>query len=710
MVMKTRLLITLLTAILLIPIAKTLAEETSEDSEIVDLEKLVVHPADNIPGAELLTIDDLPTGLPGNLAEELAELPGISMNQRGAFSGEPMIRGMGFDRVATSLNGLPLPNGSPTRTHAPITQFGGILQQSVQLSRFLPSVTLGPPATAGRIDLVNESSSSQHPYTSTTATCLQSDYFPGREGLQLSGLHSMDAPSFGYAISAYRNSFGNYDSGDGREIPSRNEDLGAAFSASGKWGKHSVHRFDTVYRKQLFTENASLPLDVEDGEFLALTASHKFFSDDAESSAFAIRYGYSESDAFLSNERRDTRPILITADTETQTFHIDARWIGNIAGMGSIEAGVDANQEKRLAIRQRGTVATDYLWPDIRYQQAGLFLETNSPLSEKLDLRAGLRWDYAESEARDADKTTFGHEIRSLFQHYSGEAAGGEKQNDNTFSGNLLLHYKANERSSFYAGLGSSAQVPQATERYRTFLNALGGGFEIGNPALSPERKWELVGGGSFLSRYFSLRFDAYYYEIQDYIWRQNVGNTMGILPPLNPLQVVYSFRNVDAHFTGAEIEGVFHVGPHFQIPVSLEWVDARLDESGPGYETGDRIPELPPMEIRVSGVWNGKIGSMGATAEWSTRWTASQDNKLPGSDPTYTDSDSYWIHDLLMTLKITEQLTVKAGIRNIFDEYYTPYLTPPVSSIRPSSGDLNPGDRVPGAGREAVISLKLEF
>ena len=681
--------------------------EPGEDAPIVELDQLIVQAEEDSSGIDRFFETELPRSVPGNLTEKLSELPGIEMTQRGAFSSEPMIRGLGFDRVATVFNGMKLPNGSPTRTQAPVSQFAGIAGRKLHIASFIPSVTLGPPVTGGWIDLEYAPEWSLPEGTSSeTENVLVGDWYVDRDGMQLAAFQSFRLRNFGYSASVFRNKLGNYTSGDGREIPSRHEDWGASLSIAGRSGERWVNTLDAAYRKQLFTENASLPLDVENGEFYAISASHEYHLKEHQ---LKLRYGYAETKSFLTNQRRETRPILVNANTETKVLHADLRWSASHSTLGRIESGIDTNYEKRLAIRERGSVAVDYLWPDIRYAQTGVFFETLTDINSKLSLRSGLRWDHSESKAQQADQLSFGHEIRSLYVNYSGAQAGKLKQTEESLSGNVLLHYLPDQNTSVYTGLGASAQVPPPTERYRTFLSALGGGFEIGNPALKPERKWEFAAGGKWSSDRLVLRLDGYYFQVDDYIWRQQVGTTEGVLPQ-NPPQTVYSYRNVDAAFTGMELEGTIHLSSRLSIPIALEWVDASLSNSGPGYEKGDQIPELPPMEIRIGAVWNGKIKSIDTSLEWTSRWTDSQKNELPEIDPTYQDSDAYWTHDLYLTMNYTNRFALKLGIRNLFDQEYAPYLAPPVSSIRPSSGELNPGDRIPGEGREAVVSIRFEF
>jgi outer membrane receptor protein involved in Fe transport len=134
------------------------------------------------------------------------------------------------------------------------------------------------------------------------------------------------------------------------------------------------------------------------------------------------------------------------------------------------------------------------------------------------------------------------------------------------------------------------------------------------------------------------------------------------------------------------------------------------LRQSGPGYSKGDALPETPPFEARIAAVYRVNIQSTRITCRWILRHTGSADNQLPALSPLLADAASYTRHDFSVTLTRKDAITVDLSIHNIFDTNYYPYLNPPTSAIRPASGDLAPGDRVPGPGREIVFSCRLAF
>ncbi|MGC9449983.1 MAG: TonB-dependent receptor [Oceanipulchritudo sp.] len=687
-----------------------LAAPAEVSREIVELDPFVIEEGPLARASEIVLVTELPDRVPGSPVERLAALPGISLNTRGAFSSEPMIRGLGFDRVATRLNGLPLPNGSPTRTHSPLNAFGSTGGRALAVSSFLPSLSLGPPASGGAIDIAENWTLDGNgdlvvqPFTSLGITCL-----PDRGGIRWDGSAASEIGRAGYRLSFFGSDIGNYKSGDGRVVPASHADRGVFVSIAGKAGAGWMHSLDGTCRKQLLSDNISLPLDSGDGETLAVTATHQAPSRVNGADGPRVRYGYSRSRARLSNLARENIPVPVITDTDTESGHLDGSMVSSFPASGTFAYGLDAGFERRAAVRKRGPVARDYIWPDIHSRRVGIFVENRMEPRPDWSLRTGLRWDFAESEAKGAGETAFGVPIRQLYQQFSPSGRAETENTDHGLSANVLLQVDPTEKTRLYAGIGSSLQSPPPTERYRAFLNALGGGFEVGNPALEPERKWELVAGSEYRFESLSIQVDACYFCIENFIWRQLVGSTGDILPQL-PSQPVFGYRNVEAEFYGLELQGVWKINQRLRIPFTLEWIDAELRQSGPGFSKGDSLPELPPAELRVSPLLLWEAGSLSGNIQWELHWSESRRNPLPEVNPLYGSTGSHTLHHVTISVQSGKAWQLDISVRNLFDKAYAPYLAPPASElVHPGSG-LEPGDRVPGPGREFLFILSLEI
>jgi len=693
----------------LFSVLKLGADETDTAPETVNLSPIWVTAESDDSNFTDFTISGSWEDKTGNFSTVVDDCPGVSMIQRGSGASEPMIRGLTSDRVSTTFNGMRLPNASPTRTHSPVNMFGIIDGLSLAINTAIPSLTLGPPVSGGwiRIDGSNQSEANTQP------AAIALSWVPDRDAANanLTFRKLMTDGKFGIQGNVYQLRSGNYSSADEIRVPSHILNWGSSLESSFRLKSDWQHRVSMQFQHQDLVENASLPLDTVDGDFLALTVVHEKLVPNHEDWALRLRYGYAKNDDRLDNSRRGASPMLISNDARTRTWHADLQWKNRFAGDDLIQIGLDGNQERKLAIRQRGTVGKDYIWPDTLNKQIGLFIESTSYWGESTTMRLGARWDSIQTIARMADEMAFGHVISNLYERYSpdGDSVSNQKNHSN-LSANALLQHNLGNRWSIYTGFSSVAQEPGSTERYRAFLNALGGGYEIGNPSLEPERKWEWSGGIRYHQEHGFVQFEAFASHIQDFQWREVVGNTAGVLPLPMP-QTVFSYRNVDANFNGLEVSGSVRIGRGWYVPFSLEWVEAKLDSDGTGYSKGDSLPEIPPATIRLS---LQKQGSIGRDHQWMLKmtgnWTAARSNPLPAVDPIYRDSDSYLLMDLKGIWTYMEHLQMGIQFSNLLNKSWVGYLTPPAGGTISPESDIKTGDSIPGAGREIAFSVSYLF
>ena len=187
------------------------------------------------------------------------------------------------------------------------------------------------------------------------------------------------------------------------------------------------------------------------------------------------------------------------------------------------------------------------------------------------------------------------------------------------------------------------------------------------------------------------------------------MGTTAGLLP-LNPPQAVFSYRNVDTRFKGMELQATWRPSPHFQVPFAVEWIEGELRESGTGFAKGDSLPELPPHGWTIAAHWSWRLSGLSGQLEWTIEGREGRRNPLPALNPLYRESSAFRLHHVALRIRSGDAFVLTIAIHNLFDRLYAPYLSPPVSSIAPASGDLAPGDSVPGPGRELRMRAEIRF
>ena len=189
--------------------------------ETIPLEKLTVW-GEAVPGLLDIVPGQLQWSVPSSMAASAASVPGLALHHMGAAAAEPLLRGLGSERVITTLDGLPLPIASPTRTAAPLALIASGLPAAIQVTKSLPSVTLGPPANAGYIAL---SSAVQN---GTKGTYLGAAWNFDRDGGDLLAGQTATAGAWHVRAAAAAHSLGDYTAGDGTVVPARDRNAGAA--------------------------------------------------------------------------------------------------------------------------------------------------------------------------------------------------------------------------------------------------------------------------------------------------------------------------------------------------------------------------------------------------------------------------------------------------------------------------------------------------
>ncbi len=632
------------------------------------------------------------------LAQALEALPGISAERRGPGALEPVIRGLGGDRLTTRLNGLHLPIASPTRTASPLNYFGPLAPVQLAILRGLPSVTLGPVPTGAVIELsTTPESPSNYPPTTNHQLLLSAVSNP--DGLtaafhyQPSAFHQSPTtnhqPStINYSLTTHYTRHGDYEGGgDGGEVDADYRAGGAG--AAGRWrsGRHELDWSAGWFRQEL-ARNPSLPLDTKNTDAVFLTLGHRLRLADGR---LALRAGYADIRPFLDNADRPAAPgspvARVEADGAARALSFGGNYTAPLAAGLLLQGGADFSRQTRDSLRFRrmvsGAVLVDHIWPDLVVEQPGAFLEiSRPPAPDRVAWRLGGRVERAAMRARALDDQVSGipgargPTIRDNFVAFNGPAAGRDRVTDWTGAANFLLSVPLAPHWTLEGGLGAAVAAPGPTERYRAFLSALGGGVELGNPALKPETKYEArLAVAADLPR-LRLHAEAWAARIDDFVARQAI-----LAAPL-----IYSFRNTDADLHGFDLS--------LAMPIPSTTHQQLIAQISRTY--GDP-PDLPPWEARAA----LRLALAESLAlEPAVRHTAAARNPRPDLLPLYRDTPSATLLDLSLSFA-RPPWSLVLTVDNLLDRAATAYLQPP---------DPATGRPVPLPGRSLRAAVRAEF
>ncbi len=634
------------------------------------------------------------------LSRLLGTQPGISVAARGPSGGEPVFRGLGWERVRTDFNGLSLHGACPARMDPPASLLSAASLQQVHLDLSGASVVDGPGGLGGRIRISTQTDwdpEAPRPPLLNAAVSVESN--PERIGGNVSSLRESAKSSF--FLSGSWSTQDDSIAGDGTRVPASRDlfELGL----DGTLKVHEDVEVDAALRRieERDVDYPALPMDSRHIDINIFTLNTRWQVDGETLKSLELRGGLQQVDHLMDNRDRPNRRNLIASNPTTADSYsgrLLSRWV---AGEGELRMGADASRLEREATRRRFLPATgmsfrDPIWPDLRENQAGFFTEWEGPLREHLQLRSGIRLDIVNAKVGGPERITLpgpGVGPLTIEEAYTrfGEANRNRRANeDQLLSGNVTLEKQIRETWTATLGLIRVASAPNLSQRYDGFA-ARPGGYGIGNPDLDPEVKHqvELRLDGSREAHRFGVALHAA--RVDDYIKPTLIGRrdiTGDGMP--NP---VFSHRNVNAHLYGIELAAVFRLSEHWHLPAQLGFV--RGEESG-----GGDLPEMPPLEGSAALRWERR-----AHAELGVDFAARQERIDTGFGEGETPG--YAVAYFRLGANLRPGLRIEAGIENLFDKTYARHLTR--NAVMPV-GDLRPGDRIPEPGRSFTLALRAQW
>ena len=239
-------------------------------------------------------------------------------------------------------------------------------------------------------------------------------------------------------------------------------------------------------------------------------------------------------------------------------------------------------------------------------------------------------------------------------------------------------------------GAGRAVRSPSALERYADRFPAIK--FQtaaefMGNPLLVPEKSVEVNAGTTLRVARATLEGDVFWRAIDDYITVAHDPNLSRRLP-LSPNQVFRYVQADSARFFGLDLRAESAAGPWLSVRGAWSFVraeDRLFDEPLFG---------IPPFEQRYAVDIHNPA---------RTRWVELQITNTAAQNRVATArlemaTTGWTTVDLTAGGQLVDGMTLRAGIRNLTDEFYVNHL----NSLDPFSGrriaEIGP-QRVRGTG-----------
>ena len=615
----------------------------------------------------------------------LREADNVSGVRRGGFGIDPVVRGQSGSRLNIRVDGLSTTAAAcPNRMDPPTSHIRLSDIERVEIHHGPHALQFGP-SFGGTVDFI------KHKTEPMDALQVQGDVRLGYESNTENRITDarllLGNRTFDLILSGGLSGTSDYKAGSG-------EIVAAGFQSSdygieSRFRPAAGHEL-TLGWSQAFVRDADFPalgMDMAVDDTYKLNAGYSWKP--AAGSAFSelTLSGYHTFvDHEMNNHNRSTfemRDAVALAETQTYGMNAKATGISNrirwtLTG-GVDHLLIDGTRFVDFKMGPNAGNSMQYnLWQDSRITNAGLFAGGDYFL-DSWTLSAGLRFDYNYADAGNPAPRFEGRDLSS--EHFN-----------LSFSFGAGRELGANSSISAYAGRG--VRSPDVTERYINFLAIGRNPFEFaGNPDLDPEinNQLDIILATRFKD--FDLRLNGFASFMQNYI--------SGVInPELMPMGMgapgVREFQNRgDAFFTGFELSAAYAITRQWNTRLSSSYTYAEYTSG----ETG-ALSEIPPLETKLQ--INGAVGQR-IYPELMLRRVFPQSR----FDSSFGEqrTSGFWLVDASTRVRILQNLTLSAGVRNLFDENYSEHLN------RNFTAEFDEtGSKLPEPGRRAFAELSWRF
>jgi hemoglobin/transferrin/lactoferrin receptor protein len=347
-------------------------------------------------------------------------------------------------------------------------------------------------------------------------------------------------------------------------------------------------------------------------------------------------------------------------------------------GIEAWQRELDSRRERRSAVGITG----ERPLPHSRYLSAGAFVHGEwAIVPDRITATCGARYDrirVSNDEARNPEYVII-NGVTNLAPPNQRLLWTGATEYDGSWSAHAGVRYAVTPVLGLTALVAASFRSPSLEERYE-FID-LGSVVYVGNPELNAERSYSVNAG-------FRLQTDVL--RVRSDVFLNAMSNMVSQMPGVFEGRSAYFRENVGrARLYGFEIEAEQTV---------TQWCAAEATAAyvrGEDLYNNTNLPQVPPLSGHIA--LKGVVDGVGTTT-LEVPWAASQGNPGPGESatPGYATLNVTF-SSLAMTFASIE-LTLGAGVRNIFNTPYKNHLSTLRGIVR-----CEPG-------RNAVLSVSLTF
>ncbi|UPS44722.1 TonB-dependent receptor [Prevotella sp. E15-22] len=501
-----------------------------------------------------------------NVIDAISHQPGVSQLTTGGSISKPIIRGLGYNRVVVMSDGVRQEGQQWGDEHG--VEVDGNSVNSVEILKGPASLMYGSDAMAGVVILHQQPTLAEGEMKANVTSEYQTNNGLFAYHLQMAGNQKgfvWDASFSDKMAHAYKNKYDGYVPGSQfRERAGR-----LMLGVNKGWGHSRLtwtayHLMPSIIEGERDAQTGEL--EHEDGWTghqyskslpFQQVKHYKLVWDNSlnlSSGYLKALIGYQQNRRQEFEESMDDYELYFKLHTLTY----DLRYVTNEFDGWKLSTGIGGMYQKS------GNEGEEYLIPDYRLFDFGLYATATKQLGDRWTLNGGVRYDHRHLhgyELMEDDELRF-TDFSRHFNGLTGSIGAVLNVSDNL---NLKMNIARGFRTPNMSELASNG-VHEGSVRY-----------ELGNQQLKSEYSLQADLGLDFTSRYVSAQLALFANRINNYIFTHRVAEEK------EEGYLTYAYTQGDARLLGFEAGVDFHPIHSVHFSNAFSYVDAQQMHAAPG-------------------------------------------------------------------------------------------------------------------------------
>ena len=498
-----------------------------------------------------------------NIIDAIAHQPGVSQLTTGGSISKPIIRGLGYNRVVVMSEGVRQEGQQWGDEHG--VEVDGSSVGSVEILKGPASLMYGSDAMAGVVILHAQPTLAEGELKGNISTEYQTNNGLFHYSLQMAGNQKgfvWDARYSDKMAHAYQNKYDDYVPGS-----QFSERAGRLMLGINKvWGHSRLtwtayHLTPSIVEGERDTETGELEREEgwtghQYGKSLPFqqVKHYKAVWDNAlnlSSGCLKAIIGYQQNRRQEFEESEDDYELYFKLHTLTY----DLRYITNEWNGWKLSTGIGGMYQKS------GNEGEEYLIPDYRLFDFGLYATATKAFGDRWTLSGGLRYDHRRLHGYELMEDG---EMRfeDFTRHFNG------------VTGSIGAVCNISDHFNLRLNLARGFRTPNMSELASNGVHEGSLRYELGNRQLKAEYSLQADLGLDFTSRYVSAQLALFANRIDNYIFIRGEGQEVRGERMDYP---VYVYTQGDARLLGFEAGVDFHPVHSVHFSNAFSYVDAQL-------------------------------------------------------------------------------------------------------------------------------------